>query len=47
MSVSQVGHFLHDARTVLRRLVTDEIRQYVQDEGEIGRELELLFRGWR
>ena len=47
VSVSQVGHFLHDARTVLRRLVTDEIRQYVQDEGEIGRELELLFRGWR
>lgn len=47
VSASQVGHFLHDARAALRRLVTDEIRQYVQDEGEIGRELELLFQGWR
>ena len=47
VTVSQVGHFLHDARAVLRRLVTDEIRQYVRDEEEIGRELELLFQGWR
>ncbi len=47
VSASQVGHFLHDARSALRRLVTDEIRQYVRDEEEIGRELELLFQGWR
>jgi RNA polymerase sigma-70 factor (ECF subfamily) len=47
VSVSQVGHFLHDARVALRRLVTDEIRQYVKDESEIDRELELLFQGWR
>ncbi|HEX7900620.1 MAG TPA: sigma-70 family RNA polymerase sigma factor [Planctomycetota bacterium] len=47
VSVSQVGHFLHDARAALRRFVTDEIRQYVRDEEEIGRELELLFQGWR
>lgn len=44
---SQVGHYLADARGALRRLVVDEIRQYVQDEGEIGRELDLLFQGWR
>ena len=47
VSVSQVGHFLHDARAALRGFVTDEIRQYVRDEGEIGPELELLFQGWR
>ncbi len=44
---AQVGHYLQDARTVLRRLVIDEIREYVQDESEIGRELDLLFKGWR
>jgi len=44
---AQVGHHLQDARTVLRRLVTDEIREYVHDETEIGRELDQLFKGWR
>ncbi len=44
---AQVGHHLQDARAILRRLVTDEIRRYVQDETEIARELEALFRGWR
>lgn len=44
---AQVGHFLQDARTALRRLVTDEIREYVHEEGEIVRELDHLFKGWR
>lgn len=44
---AQVGHYLQDARTVLRRLVTDQIREYVTDDAEIGRELDLLFKGWR
>jgi len=44
---AQVAHHLQDARGILRRLVTDEIRRYVQDESEIVRELETLFRGWR
>ncbi len=44
---AQVGHFLQDARAALRRLVTDEIREYVQDDTEIARELDLLFQGWR
>jgi RNA polymerase sigma factor (sigma-70 family) len=44
---AQVGHFLQDARTALRRLVTDEIREYVHEEGEIARELDHLFKGWR
>jgi RNA polymerase sigma factor (sigma-70 family) len=44
---AQVGHNLQDARTVLRRLVVDEIREYVQDETEIARELDQLFKGWR
>lgn len=44
---AQVAHHLQDARGILRRLVTDEIRRYVQDETEIARELETLFRGWR
>src|SRR5262245_10933401 len=44
---AQVGHFLQDARTALRRLVTEEIREYVHDEGEIARELDHLFKGWR
>lgn len=44
---AQVGHYLQDARTALRRLVTDEIREYVHDETEIARELDQLFRGWR
>lgn len=44
---AQIGHHLQEARTVLRRLVIDEIREYVQDESEIGRELDLLFKGWR
>ena len=42
-----MGHFLQDARTALRRLVTEEIREYVHDEGEIARELDHLFKGWR
>lgn len=44
---AQVGHFIQDARTVLRRLVMDEIREYVHDDAEIGRELDELFKGWR
>jgi len=44
---ARVAHHLQDARGILRRLVTDEIRRYVQDETEIARELETLFRGWR
>jgi RNA polymerase sigma-70 factor (ECF subfamily) len=44
---SQVGHFLTEARAALRRIVTDEIREYVQDETEIARELDTLFKGWR
>jgi len=46
-SEAQVGHHLQDARTVLRRLVMDEIREYVHDDTEIARELDLLFKGWR
>ena len=46
-SEAQVGHHLQDARTVLRRLVMDEIREYVHDDAEIGRELDQLFKGWR
>ena len=44
---AQVGHFLQDARSALRRLVTEEIREYVHEEGEIARELDHLFKGWR
>ncbi len=44
---AQVGHFLQDARSALRRIVTEEIRQYVHDEAELARELDTLFRGWR
>jgi RNA polymerase sigma factor (sigma-70 family) len=44
---AQVGHHLQDARTVLRRLVMDQIREYVHDETEIARELDELFKGWR
>jgi RNA polymerase sigma-70 factor (ECF subfamily) len=44
---AQVGHHLQEARTVLRRLVMDEVREYVHEESEIARELDLLFRGWR
>jgi hypothetical protein len=32
---------------MLRRLVTEEIREYVGDESEVGRELDALFGGWR
>jgi RNA polymerase sigma-70 factor (ECF subfamily) len=46
-SEAQVGHHLQSARTVLRRLVMDEIREYVHDETEIARELDQLFKGWR
>lgn len=46
-SESQVAHHLQDARSALRRLVTDEIREYVRDEEEVSRELDQLFRGWR
>ena len=46
-SEAQVGHHLQDARTVLRRLVTDEIREYIHDDAEMARELDLLFKGWR
>jgi RNA polymerase sigma-70 factor (ECF subfamily) len=46
-SETQVAHHLQDARAALRRLVTDEIREYVQDDSEIARELDDLFRGWR
>ena len=44
---TQVAHYLQDARAALRRLVTDEIREYVQDEAEIARELDTLFQAWR
>jgi RNA polymerase sigma-70 factor (ECF subfamily) len=44
---AQVGHRLQDTRAALRRIVTDEIRAYAQDEGEVVRELDLLFRAWR
>ncbi len=44
---TQVAHHLQDARAELRRIVTEEIRRYVADEAEIGRELDALFRGWR
>lgn len=44
---AQVGHYLQDARTTLRRLVTDEIREYVQEEGEITMELDALFKSWK
>jgi len=47
VSESQVGHFLGQARTDLRRIVTDAIREYVQDEQELQEELETLFRGWQ
>ncbi len=44
---AQVGHFLQEARAGLRRIVIDEIKEYVVDESEIARELETLFKGWR
>ncbi|HZE96514.1 MAG TPA: sigma-70 family RNA polymerase sigma factor [Planctomycetota bacterium] len=44
---AQVGHFLQDARSALRVLVTREIRDYVQDESQVGRELDALFKGWQ
>ena len=44
---AQVGHYLQDARAALRRLVTEEIREYVHDESEIAQELDQLFKGWR
>lgn len=44
---AQVGHFLQDARSALRRLVTDEIRDYVQDDSQVAQELDALFKGWR
>jgi RNA polymerase sigma-70 factor (ECF subfamily) len=44
---ARVGHYLQDARSLLRRLVTDEIREYVGDESEVARELDALFGGWR
>ena len=44
---AQVGHYIQDARTVLRRIVIDEIREYVHDETEIARELDELFKGWK
>lgn len=44
---AQVAHHLQDARAALRRLVTDRILEYVQDEAEIGRELDTLFRAWK
>lgn len=44
---AQIGHYLQDARTALRNLVLQEIREYVQDETELARELEALFKGWR
>jgi RNA polymerase sigma factor (sigma-70 family) len=44
---AQVGHWLQEARTALRRIVTDEIREYVAEDDEIARELDLLFQGWR
>src|SRR4029078_4826685 len=44
---AQVGNYIQDARTVLRRIVVDEIREYVHDETEIARELDELFKGWK
>lgn len=44
---NKVGHWLQAARTELRSLVTEEIRQYVKDESEIPRELDVLFGGWK
>jgi RNA polymerase sigma-70 factor (ECF subfamily) len=44
---AQVGHFLQEARASLRRLVTDEIREYVSDEAELAVELDALFGAWR
>jgi RNA polymerase sigma-70 factor (ECF subfamily) len=44
---AQVGHYLQEARSALRQIVVDEIREYVTDEAEIARELDLLFEGWR
>lgn len=44
---AQVGHYLQEARAELRRLVIEEIKEYVIDEAEIARELETLFKGWR
>jgi RNA polymerase sigma factor (sigma-70 family) len=46
-TVTQVAHHLQDARAALRRIVTDEVREYVQDEAELARELDTLFRGWK
>lgn len=44
---AQIGHYLQEARAMLRNLVLQEIREYVQDETEVSRELEALFKGWR
>ncbi len=44
---AQVGHFLQDARAALRRIVTDQIREYVTDDAELSRELDALFGAWR
>ena len=44
---AQVGHFLQEARTSLRRFVTDEIREYVSDDAELAKELDTLFSAWR
>jgi RNA polymerase sigma-70 factor (ECF subfamily) len=44
---AQVGHYLQDARAALRRLVVEEIREYVQDESQVAQELDALFKGWR
>ena len=46
-SETAVGHFLQDARSALRRIVTDHLREYVQDEAEITKELDTLFQAWR
>jgi RNA polymerase sigma factor (sigma-70 family) len=43
----QVAHYLQDARAHLRRIVTDQIRVYVRDEGEIAKELDTLFGAWK
>ena len=44
---TQVAHYLRDARAELRRLVTDQVRAYVQDESEVPRELDSLFNAWK
>jgi RNA polymerase sigma-70 factor (ECF subfamily) len=44
---AQVGHYLQEARALLRRFVTDEIREYVSDESELAMELDSLFAAWR